>query len=164
MQSFNNFLVDNYSLIKAFHVISMVAWMAALLYLPRLFVYHTTAKKNSDTSEMLKIMEYRLQKYIMTPAMLSTLLFGILLLKTNGIVNWGEKWIYFKLLAVFLLLLVHHLLTKYRKDFLLEWVLNHPKGSVLNGYSHHIWNGVTTLQFAKICKAVIENDKGDSKE
>ena len=120
MQSFNNFLVGNYSLIKAFHVISMVAWMAALLYLPRLFVYHTTAKKNSDTSEMLKIMEYRLQKYIMTPAMLSTLLFGILLLKTDGIVNWGEKWIYFKLLAVFLLLSVHHLLAKYRKDFYMD--------------------------------------------
>ena len=120
MQSFNNFLVDNYSLIKAFHVISMVAWMAALLYLPRLFVYHTTVKKNSDTSEMLKIMEYRLQKYIMNPAMLLTLLFGIFLLKTDGVINWGEKWIYFKLLAVFLLLLVHHLLTKYRKDFYMD--------------------------------------------
>ena len=120
MQSFNNFLVGNYSLIKAFHVISMVAWMAALLYLPRLFVYHTTAKKNSDTSEMLKIMEYRLQKYIMNPAMLLTLFFGIFLLKTDGVINWGEKWIYFKLLAVFLLLLVHHLLAKYRKDFYMD--------------------------------------------
>ena len=120
MQSFNNFLVNNYSLIKAFHVISMVAWMAALLYLPRLFVYHTTVKKNSDTSEMLKIMELRLQKYIMNPAMLLTLLFGIFLLKTGELVNWGEKWIYFKLLAVFLLLLVHYLLAKYRKDFFLN--------------------------------------------
>ena len=120
MQSFNNFLIGNYSLIKAFHVISMVAWMAALLYLPRLFVYHTTVKKNSDTSEMLKIMEYRLQKYIMNPAMLLTLLFGIFLLKTDGVINWGEKWIYFKLLAVFLLLLVHHLLAKYRKDFYMD--------------------------------------------
>ena len=120
MQSFNNFLVNNYSLIKAFHVISMVAWMAALLYLPRLFVYHTTVKKNSDTSEMLKIMELRLQKYIMNPAMLLTLLFGIFLLKTGDLVNWREKWIYFKLLAVFLLLLVHYLLAKYRKDFFLN--------------------------------------------
>ena len=120
MQSFNNFLIGNYSLIKAFHVISMVAWMAALLYLPRLFVYHTTVKKNSDTSEMLKIMEYRLQKYIMNPAMLLTLLFGIFLLKTDEVINWGEKWIYFKLLAVFLLLLVHHLLAKYRKDFYMD--------------------------------------------
>ena len=102
MQSFNNFLVNNYSLIKAFHVISMVAWMAALLYLPRLFVYHTTVKKNSESSEMLKIMEYRLEKFIMNPAMLLTILFGMLLLKMNGIVNWNEKWIYFKLSAVVL--------------------------------------------------------------
>ena len=120
MQSFNNFLLDNYSLIKAFHVISMVAWMAALLYLPRLFVYHTTVENNSDVSEMLKVMEYRLQKYIMTPAMLLTLLFGILLLKTEGVVNWGEEWIYFKLFAVLLLLFVHHLLAKYRKRFFLN--------------------------------------------
>ena len=120
MQNFNNFLVDNYSLIKAFHVISMVAWLAALLYLPRLFVYHTRVKSNSEASEMLKIMEYRLQKYIMNPAMLLTLLFGILLLQTSGAVNWGEKWIYFKLSGVFLLLFVHHLLAKYRKDFFLN--------------------------------------------
>lgn len=120
MQSFNNFLLDNYSLIKAFHVISMVAWMAALLYLPRLFVYHTTVENNSDASEMLKVMEYRLQKYIMTPAMLLTLLFGILLLKTEGVINWGEKWIYFKLFAALLLLFVHHLLAKYRKSFFLN--------------------------------------------
>ena len=117
MQNFNDFLINNYSLIKAFHVISIIAWMAAILYLPRLFVYHTTLKKKSESSEMLKIMEYRLQKYIMNPAMLLTLLFGIFLLKTDKVVNWGEKWIYFKLLAVFLLLLVHHLLAKYRKDF-----------------------------------------------
>ena len=73
MQNFNNFLINNYPLIKAFHVISMVAWMAAILYLPRLFVYHTTAKKNSEASEMLKIMEYRLQKFIMNPAMILTI-------------------------------------------------------------------------------------------
>ena len=120
MQTFNNFLINNYFLIKAFHVISMVAWMAALLYLPRLFVYHTTAKKNSEASEMLKIMEYRLQKYIMTPAMLFTILFGVLLLKVSDVINWAEKWIYFKLLFVFLLLGTHYLLTKYRKDFFLD--------------------------------------------
>ena len=120
MQSFNNFLVNNYSLIKAFHVISMVAWMAALLYLPRLFVYHTTVKKNSESSEMLKIMEYRLEKFIMNPSMLLTILFGMLLLKMNGIVNWNEKWIYFKLSAVVLMLVVHYLLTGYRKGFFLD--------------------------------------------
>ena len=120
MQSFHNFLVNNYSLIKAFHVISMVAWMAAILYLPRLFVYHTTVKKNSEASEMLKIMEYKLQKYIMNPAMLLTILFGIFLLKTDEIVTWTEKWVYFKLLAVVLMLVIHYLVTKYRKDFFLD--------------------------------------------
>ena len=67
MQTINNLLTNNYFLIKAFHVISMVAWMAALLYLPRLFIYHTAVKKNSEASEMLKTMEYKLQKFIMNP-------------------------------------------------------------------------------------------------
>ena len=120
MQTFNNLLINNYSLIKAFHVISMVAWMSAILYLPRLFVYHTTVKRNSEASKMLKIMEYRLQKFIMNPAMLFTIIFGVFLLKTNGIINWTEKWIYFKLLGVFLLLVVHNLLGRYRKDFFLD--------------------------------------------
>ena len=120
MQTFNNLLINNYSLIKAFHVISMVAWMSAILYLPRLFVYHTTVKRNSEASKMLKIMEYRLQKFIMNPEMLLTIIFGVFLLKTNGIINWTEKWIYFKLLGVFLLLVVHNLLGRYRKDFFLD--------------------------------------------
>ena len=120
MQTFNNLLINNYSLIKAFHVISMVAWMSAILYLPRLFVYHTTVKRNSEASKMLKIMEYRLQKFIMNPAMLFTIIFGVFLLKTNGIINWTEKWIYFKFLGVFLLLVVHNLLGRYRKDFFLD--------------------------------------------
>ena len=120
MQTFNNLLINNYSLIKAFHIISMVAWMSAILYLPRLFVYHTAVKRNSEASRMLKIMEYRLQKFIMNPAMLLTIIFGVFLLKTNGIINWTEKWIYFKLLGVFLLLVVHNLLGRYRKDFFLD--------------------------------------------
>mgnify|MGYP003714782825 FL=1 len=120
MQTFNNLLINNYSLIKAFHVISIVAWISAILYLPRLFVYHTTVKRNSEASKMLKIMEYRLQKFIMNPAMLFTIIFGVFLLKTNGIINWTEKWIYFKLFGVFLLLVVHKLLGRYRKDFFLD--------------------------------------------
>ena len=116
MQSFNNFLVNNYSLIKAFHVISMVAWMAALLYLPRLFVYHTTVKKNSESSEMLKIMEYKLQKFIMTPAMIVSIGAGIVLLITKNI-SWTTKWLYIKLIAVSGLVYIHYLLARYRKLF-----------------------------------------------
>ena len=138
MQTFNNLLINNYSLIKAFHVISIVAWISAILYLPRLFVYHTTVKRNSEASKMLKIMEYRLQKFIMNPAMLFTIIFGVFLLKTNGIINWTEKWIYFKLLGVFLLLVVHNLLGRYRKDFF----LNKNKHS---GRFYKILNEVPTI-------------------
>ena len=120
MQIFNDFLINNYSLIKAFHVISMVAWMAAILYLPRLFVYHTTVKEKSEESKLFKIMEYKLQKFIMNPAMVLTVFFGILLIKTDGVVNWEEKWIYYKLLGVLLMLGVHYLLVKYRKDFYMD--------------------------------------------
>ena len=120
MENFNDFLINNYLLIKAFHVISMVAWMAAILYLPRLFVYHSETKKNSEASEIFKIMEYRLQKFIMNPAMVLTIFFGVLLLKIDGIIDWSQKWIYFKLFAVLLMLVVHHLIAKYRKDFFLD--------------------------------------------
>tara|TARA_Y100000590_G_scaffold380888_1_gene449548 strand:- start:2433 stop:2891 length:459 start_codon:yes stop_codon:yes gene_type:complete len=117
MQILINFLNNNYLLLKALHVISMISWMAALLYLPRLFVYHTTVKKKTEASEMLKIMEYRLQKYIMNPAMVATIFFGILLLNVKNVINWNEKWIYIKLFLVLGLIIVHHLLIKFRKDF-----------------------------------------------
>ena len=120
MENFSNLLINNYPLIKALHVISMVAWMAALLYLPRLFVYHTTVKKKSEASEMLKIMEYRLQKFIMNPAMALTIFFGLLLLNIKDIVNWNEKWIFIKFFLVILLLIIHHMLARYRKDFLFD--------------------------------------------
>ena len=120
MQGLNNFLVNNYNLIKALHVISMVAWMAAILYLPRHFVYHTKVEIKSKTSEMFKVMEYRLQKFIMNPAMVLTIFFGVLLLSIEGTVEWNKKWIYFKLLFVFFMLVVHHLLAKYRIKFFLD--------------------------------------------
>ena len=120
MQTFNNLLINNYSLIKAFHVISIVAWISAILYLPRLFVYHTTVKRNSEASKMLKIMEYRLQKFIMNPAMILTLFFGALLSKTEGIIDWKSMWIYIKLLSVLCLVGIHYKLFIYRKDFLYD--------------------------------------------
>ena len=117
MEALDNFLIGNYLWIKSFHVISVIAWMAGILYLPRLFVYHSTVKKNSDSSEMLKTMEYRLQKFIMTPAMISSIFFGMLLLKTKGVVDWQSVWIFIKLFSVLCLLFIHHKLSIYRKDF-----------------------------------------------
>ena len=117
MEILNNFLNNNYLWIKAFHVISVIAWMVGLLYLPRLFVYHSTTNKNSDSSKMLKIMEYRLQKFIMDPAMITSIFFGILLLKIRGTVDWQSIWIYIKLFSVLSLVFIHYKLSVYRKNF-----------------------------------------------
>ena len=83
----NAWLIGAYPWIKSFHVVSMVAWMAGLLYLPRLFVYHAMAPVGSDRAETFKIMERRLQRGIMNPAMIATWAFGLALAGTPGLVD-----------------------------------------------------------------------------
>jgi putative membrane protein len=104
----------------ALHVVSFIAWMAGLLYLPRLFVYHCEAKPGSETSELFKVMERRLYKLIMTPAMLATFLFGIILALTPGLVDWHEGWFYVKLVCVLGLGGVTGAMGKWRRDFLAD--------------------------------------------
>lgn len=106
-----------YPWVKALHVIAVIAWMAGLLYLPRLFVYHCGVEAGSAASELFKVMEWRLQRAIMTPAMIATFLFGALLLATPGVVDWSAAWIYFKLTLVALLTVMHHLMVRWRGDF-----------------------------------------------
>jgi protoporphyrinogen IX oxidase len=106
-----------YSLIKAGHIIGVVAWMAGLLYLPRLFVYHAGAPEGSAVAETFKAMERRLLRGIMTPAMIVVFVFGFALLATPGIVDWHQGWIYAKLVLVAGLTAFHHLLARWRKDF-----------------------------------------------
>jgi protoporphyrinogen IX oxidase len=106
-----------YPWLKALHIISVVAWMAGLLYLPRLFVYHAAARPGSEASETFKIMERRLLNGIMTPALVATYLFGIALAATPGLVDWRQGWIYVKLVSVAALTVVHVLLAVWRKDF-----------------------------------------------
>ena len=89
-----------YPWIKSLHIVSMVAWMAGLLYLPRLFVYHSTAPVGSDLSETFKVMERRLLRGIMTPAMIATWLFGLVLAGTPGVVDWRMGWIWAKFALV----------------------------------------------------------------
>lgn len=112
-------LAGLYPWTKALHVIAMTAWMAGLFYLPRLFVYHSeTASPASELSETLKTMERRLLRAIMNPAMIATWVFGLTLLATPGIVDWGrDLWIYPKLAAVAMLTWLHHWLSLRRKDF-----------------------------------------------
>ena len=104
-----------YLWIKAGHVIAMVAWMAAILYLPRLFVYHTAAPPGSRESETFKVMERRLLKAIMTPAMIATWVFGLILAQQGG--WWTAGWLHGKLLLVVLLTGMHGFLSRCRRDF-----------------------------------------------
>lgn len=106
-----------YPWLKAFHILSVVAWMAGLLYLPRLFVYHAAARPGSDTSETFKVMERRLLRGIMNPAMVATYVFGISLAATPGAADWRAGWIYVKLAAVLGLTLMHMLLARWRREF-----------------------------------------------
>ena len=112
-----DFLANIYLWTKALHVISMIAWMAGLLYLPRLFVYHTEVAVGSLESERFKIMERRLLRAIMNPAMIATFLFGGLLLATPGVIDWSSGWIWVKLVLVLGLSHIHHLMGRWCKDF-----------------------------------------------
>lgn len=111
------FLIDNYLIIKALHIISIVAWMAGMFYLPRLYVYHAGVPAGSDQSALFKVMERRLLRAIINPAMIATFIFGILLLLTPGIVDWSMGWIHVKLVAVFLMTGFHGFLARWRKAF-----------------------------------------------
>jgi len=113
----SDFLIATYPWIKALHIVSVVAWMAGLLYLPRLFVYHADAEIGSDKAETFKIMERRLLRGIMAPAVILVVLFGALLAATPGVVDWHDGWIWAKLVLVAALILFHHLLARWRKSF-----------------------------------------------
>ncbi len=105
-----------YLWVKAWHIISIIAWMAGLLYLPRLFVYHAGATPGSEASETFKVMERRLLRAIMNPAMLSSLLFGGLLLADVGTV-WISGWLHAKLGAAALLVALHMMMARWRREF-----------------------------------------------
>ncbi len=111
-------LMPYYPWVKAAHIVSMVAWMAGMFYLPRLFVYHCEAPRGSAESERFKLMERRLLKQIINPAMLATFGFGILLVLTPGVIDWTAGWWHVKLAAVLLLTAVHGLLVLRWRDFL----------------------------------------------
>ncbi|WP_417579047.1 protoporphyrinogen oxidase HemJ [Pelagibacterium sp.] len=103
--------------VKALHVISVIAWMAGMLYLPRLFVYHADAETGSVQSETFKIMERRLYRAIMTPAMIATWLFGLWLLHLYGNGIFAMGWIWLKLVFVLALSGFHGFLGKSMKLF-----------------------------------------------
>jgi putative membrane protein len=136
------------SYIKAFHVIAIIAWMAGLLYLPRLFVYHASAAKGSELSETFKVMERRLLRLITTPAMIASWVLG-LYLAFSGLIDWSEDgWFHLKLALVVLLSAFHGLLAKWTKDFALDRNTRSPR-------FYRIANEVPTLLMIFIVILVI---------
>ncbi len=105
-----------YLLFKSLHLIAVISWMAGLLYLPRIFVYHSEASEESQ-KDIFKIMERKLYNYIMMPAMLLSWLFGILLIHSLGFDIFNELWMQVKIILVSILTFYHFLLGKYLSDF-----------------------------------------------
>jgi putative membrane protein len=104
-----------YLWLKALHIIAVISWMAGMLYLPRLFVYHAASKPGSEQSETFKVMERRLLKFIMTPAMTVTWLVGIVLILQG---KWlGASWLHVKLLLVLAMTILHGVMTQWVQAF-----------------------------------------------
>ena len=112
--------MNTYLLFKSIHLIAVISWMAGLLYLPRIFVYHSEAianNKSEDLTAIFKIMERRLFIYIMNPAMIVSWIFGILLIHTIGIDNFGFLWLQLKLFFVVILTIYHLFLFQCLRKF-----------------------------------------------
>jgi putative membrane protein len=112
-----DFILTHYLWFKAIHLIAVISWMAGMLYLPRLYVYHVTAKKGGELSETLKIMERRLLRFIMNPAMIITWILGLTLIATNTSVMTSGGWMHAKLLLVVIMSGMHMALAVWRKQF-----------------------------------------------
>lgn len=109
-----SFILNHYLAFKAAHIISVICWMAGLLYLPRLFVYHADAKPGGEADNTFKVMEYKLYYYIMHPSMLASYVFGGAMFAAQG--NMGP-WLHAKLFCVLLLTISHISMGKYLQDF-----------------------------------------------
>ena len=140
--------MNTYLLFKSLHLISVISWMAGLLYLPRIFVYHAQNKSEPIISEVFKVMEKKLFFYIMTPAMILSWLFGLLLIHEIGFEQLGQIWMILKLVFVVLLTIYH---------FYLGSILNQFKLN-LNEHSHKFFryiNEIPTILLILIIFVVI---------
>tara|TARA_B100001175_G_scaffold183554_1_gene155916 strand:+ start:193 stop:627 length:435 start_codon:yes stop_codon:yes gene_type:complete len=118
--------MNAYLTFKALHLIAVISWMAGLLYLPRIFVYHAETKENEGQSETFKLMEKRLYFYIMNPAMVLSWVFGILLIYSQGISSLVLLWMKIKIGLVIILTAYHFYLLAILKDFQID---NNTKSS-----------------------------------
>ncbi|MEQ9039779.1 MAG: CopD family protein [Silicimonas sp.] len=134
---------------KSLHVISVIAWMAGLFYLPRLFVYHSEqVDLTSQTHDLFVTMEYKLLTLIMNPSMIATWLFGLLLVATPGIIDWTQLWPWTKAAAVLGMTWFHHWCGIRRKDFA-------SGGNRREGRHYRLMNEVPTVLMIVIVVSVV---------
>ncbi|NND20101.1 MAG: protoporphyrinogen oxidase HemJ [Silicimonas sp.] len=138
-----------YPWVKSLHVISVIAWMAGLFYLPRLFVYHAEEASSDETKDLLfGRMERKLLRLIMNPAMIATWVFGLALVATPGVVDWSQGWPWTKAAAVLVMTWFHHWCGRRRRDF--------AEGTnVRSGRHYRMMNEVPTLLMIVIVVSVI---------
>jgi putative membrane protein len=143
-------MADAYLWLKAAHIIAVIAWMAGMLYLPRLYVYHCQIEPGSPESERFKLMERRLLRAIINPAMIASLGFGIMMIFVPGVIDWSEGWIYVKLVGVGAMTAVHGMLAHWRRHFAAD----------ANRHSERFYRalneGPTVLMIAIIIMAVVK--------
>jgi putative membrane protein len=142
-------LAAGYPWLKTLHIVAMVAWMAGLFYLPRIFVYHAErADSPGPLSEVFKVMELKLYRLIMGPAMIATWTFGLALAAVPGLVDWSRGWIWVKLALVVALTGFHHWLGARRRDFAAD-------ANRLSGRRYRAMNEVPTLALLAIVAMVV---------
>lgn len=142
-------LYSVYPWAKALHVMSILAWMAGLFYLPRLFVYHAEqVKSGSETDLLFQTMERKLLRMIMNPAMISSWLFGLFMVFTPGMIDWSLVWPWSKALAVIGMTWMHIWLAMRRKEFA-------TGKNTLSGRRYRLMNEVPTLLMVIIVLSVI---------
>jgi protoporphyrinogen IX oxidase len=140
-------LLNLYPWLMTFHILAVIAWMAGMLYLPRLYVYHADAEKGSDKSETFKVMERRLLRAIINPAMIATYLFGVLMIVANPALL-EQGWLHAKIALVVLMTVVHVLFARWRKVF------ERDENTRPAGF-YRVWNEIPTLLMIFIVILVI---------
>ncbi len=140
-----------YLWVKAFHVISVIAWMAGLLYLPRLYAYHAAAAKGSEAAATFEIMERRLLRGIMNPSFILAWTFGLILVfvyPAEAGIDWSKGWVHVKATAVILMTVLHHIYALWRKDLATGRKVRAPR-------FYKIWNEIPAVLMVIIVIMVI---------
>tara|TARA_B110000090_G_scaffold42486_1_gene47479 strand:+ start:963 stop:1415 length:453 start_codon:yes stop_codon:yes gene_type:complete len=144
-----DYIVELYPWLKAGHIISVISWMAGIFYLPRLFVYHSeNIETGSETDVLFAMMELKLLKLIMTPAMIATWSFGVFIALIPGIIDWAAIWPWVKLFGIISMTVFHFWLAARQKEF-------EQGRNFLKGRTYRIINEVPTVLLVVIVVMVV---------